>query len=263
MRGGIDPVAARYLERDIRRGEADRAEVVIVQLDTPGGLESSTREIVQTVLVSSVPLVVYVAPSGARAASAGMFVTLAAGVAAMAPATEIGAAHPVRLGPGKSDSAVEAKVVHDTAAFARTLAETRKRNADWSERAVREGVSLTSDAALREGVVDAIAVDVPDLLKQLLDGRTVATVSGERTLHTAGLRIDERPMHLSERIVRVLSDSERRLPALVGLLGVTAELYHPGTFIPGPFGHRAPPRVRRVRQSSDQLGRASCSSCSP
>jgi membrane-bound serine protease (ClpP class) len=236
LRGGIDPVTARYLEREIKRAEADGAELVIVQLDTPGGLESSMREIVQTLLASRVPLVVYVAPPGARAASAGMFVTIAAGVAAMSPGTEIGAAHPVRLGGDKTDSTMEAKVVHDAAAFARTIAETRHRNSAWPERAVRESVSLTSAEALREGVIDLVAADVPDLLRQL-DGRSVPTASGDRIVHTGDLVVDERPMHAVERIVRVVGDPNLAyLLFLVGLLGITAELYHPGTFVPGSIG---------------------------
>jgi membrane-bound serine protease (ClpP class) len=236
VHGVIDPVTARYLEREIGRAEADAAELVIVRLDTPGGLDSSMREIVQTFLASRVPLVVYVAPPGARAASAGMFVTLAAGVAAMAPSTAIGAAHPVRLGSGSTDPALEAKVVHDAAAFARAIAETRHRNTAWPERAVRESVSLTDDEALREGVIDLVAADVPELLRQL-DGHTVATASGDRTIHTAGVGIDERPMLVTEHVVRVVSNPNvAYLLFLLGLLGITAELYHPGTFVPGTVG---------------------------
>jgi len=236
VRGAIDPVTARYVEREVGRAEADGAELVIIELDTPGGLDSSMRAIVQALLATRAPLVVYVAPAGARAASAGMFVTLAAGVAAMAPGTEIGAAHPVRLGGDRADSAMEAKVVHDAAAFARTIAETRHRNAVWPERAVRESVSLTSTEALREGVIDLGAEDLSDLLRKL-DGRSVATAAGDRIVHTADIRLDERSMLVSERIVRVVSDPNiAYLLFLIGLLGITAELYHPGTFVPGTVG---------------------------
>jgi membrane-bound serine protease (ClpP class) len=194
------------------------------------------REIVQTLLGSRVPVVVHVAPAGARAASAGMFVTLAASVAAMAPGTAIGAAHPVMVGRAKADPAMEDKVVNDAAAFARAIAAIRHRNTDWPERAVRESVSLTSDEALRERVIDLVALDVPDLLRQL-DGRSVATASGDRPLHTAGLNVDARPMLVSERIVQIVSDPNvAYLLFLLGLLGIAAELYHPGTFVPGTLG---------------------------
>jgi membrane-bound serine protease (ClpP class) len=235
-RGEIDPVAARYLEREIARAESDGAELVVVELDTPGGLDASMREIVQALLGARVPVVVHVAPAGARAASAGMFVTLAASVAAMAPGTAIGAAHPVMVGRGKADATMEAKVESDAAAFARAIAVTRHRNADWAERAVRESVSLTSDEALRERVIDLVASDVPTLLRQL-DGRTVPTASGDRSLDTADIHIDARPMLLSERIVKIVSDPNLAyLLFLLGLLGIAAELYHPGTFVPGTIG---------------------------
>ncbi|MDF2692586.1 MAG: putative rane-bound ClpP-class protease [Labilithrix sp.] len=235
-RGQIDPVTARYLEREIERADVDGADLVVVELDTPGGLDASMREIVQTLLGSRVPVVVHVAPAGARAASAGMFVTLAASVAAMAPGTAIGAAHPVTIGRAKADPAMADKVVNDAAAFARAIAATRHRNADWPERAVRESVSLTSDEALRERVIDLVASDVPDLLRQL-DGRSVPTASGDRPLHTAGLHVDARPMLVSERIVQIVSDPNvAYLLFLLGLLGIAAELYHPGTFVPGTLG---------------------------
>ncbi|MBX3210358.1 MAG: nodulation protein NfeD [Labilithrix sp.] len=234
--GPIDPIAARYLEREVADAERVGAPLVVLRLDTPGGLDSSTRAIVQVLLGSPVPVVVYVAPPGARAASAGMFVTLAAGVAAMAPGTEIGAAHPVSLGGGAVSATMETKVVHDAAAFARSLAELRHRNGAWPERAVRESVSLTSDEALREGVIDLVATDVPDLLRQL-DGRAVPTAAGAQPLRTAGVRIDDRPMLVSERLVRQISDPNvAYVLFLLGLLGVAAELFHPGTFVPGTIG---------------------------
>lgn len=235
-RGAVDPVMARYIEREIGRAEADGAEVVIVELDTAGGLDSSMREIAQALLDADVPVAVHVAPAGARAASAGMFVTLAASVAAMAPGTAIGAAHPVMVGRRDVDSTMEAKVVNDTAALARAIAALRHRNSDWPERAVRESVSLTSDEALREGMIDIVATDRGDLLRQL-DGRRVTTASGDRTVHTSEIRIAERPMPITERLVQIVSDPNiAYLLFLLGLLGVAAELYHPGTFVPGTIG---------------------------
>lgn len=235
-RGVLDPVTARYLEREIGRAEADRADLVIIELDTAGGLDSPMRTVVQTLLGAHVPVVVYVAPSGARAASAGMFVTLAASVAAMAPGTAIGAAHPVVIGGGNVDPTIEAKVVNDAAAFARAIAEIRHRNASLTERAVRESTSLTSDEARREGVIDLVAATVPELLRQL-DGRSVETASGVRTLHTTSTRIDAHPMLVSERLVRIASDPNvAYLLFLFGLLGIAAELSHPGGGIFGAVG---------------------------
>ena len=236
VHGVIDAVTARYLDRELGRATAEDSPLVIVRLDTPGGLDVSMRQMTRALLGARVPVVVYVSPAGARAASAGMFLTLAASVAAMAPATEIGAAHPVRLGGGAGDSVMEHKLVNDAAALARALAETRGRNAVWAERAVRESVSLTAEEARREGLIDLIAPDLPALL-QGLDGRTVATADGERTLHTAGLRIDERPMLATERILQTIGDPNvAYLLFLLGLLGIAAEFYHPGTFVPGSLG---------------------------
>jgi membrane-bound serine protease (ClpP class) len=236
IRGMIDPISARYVGRELDRAASDGAtQLVVVQLDTPGGLDSSMRTMTQALLGSRVPVAVYVAPPGARAASAGMFITLAADVAAMAPGTEIGAAHPVQL-RGRSDSVMIDKLVNDTAAFARSIAATRHRNGAWAESAVRESVSSSADEAKREGVIDIVARDVPDLLAQL-DGRLVDTPHGPRTLHTAGLRVEERSMLFSERALLVLSNPNLAyLLFLLGLLGIAAELYHPGTFIPGTLG---------------------------
>src|SRR5262249_10090099 len=149
--GVISPLTAKYLERGIDRATAANARAIIVELDTPGGLDSAMREMTQAILGSPIPVIVYVAPSGARAASAGMFGTLAAHVAAMAPGTNIGAAHPVALG-GRANQGMAEKVVSDAAALARALAEARGRNAAWAERAVRESASITVDEALRERV---------------------------------------------------------------------------------------------------------------
>ena len=158
--------------RSIDTAAREHAEAIIIQLDTPGGLVDSMREIVKKMMAAEVPVVVYVAPSGARAASAGVFITMAAHIAAMAPGTHIGAAHPVTM-QGKMDKTMESKVVNDLAAMARNVAEKRGRNAKWAEEAVRKSVSITETEALKEQVIDLIAPDLPALLKQI-DGRTVS-----------------------------------------------------------------------------------------
>ncbi|WP_169927652.1 NfeD family protein [Labilithrix luteola] len=234
--GVVDVVSARYLTRELDRATAEGAPLVVVRLDTPGGTDKSMREMTRALLGARVPVAVYVAPAGARAASAGTYVTMAAGVAAMAPGTEIGAAHPVELGGRTPDPRMEDKVVNDAAALARSIATTRHRNAAWAEQAVRESVSLTADEAVREGVIDLVATDVPDLL-QKLDGRSAPTVEGTRTLHTAGVAVDERSMLPTEQALQVLSNpSVAYLLFLLGLLGIVAEVYHPGAIVPGTLG---------------------------
>ena len=196
----ITPVSARFIERAIRQAEQERATCLVILLDTPGGLVDSTRSVTKNILGSDVPVVVFVAPSGARAASAGVFVTLAAHVAAMAPGTNIGAAHPVQIGglpgappsrpddqkeeTGKSSElpVLDQKIVNDTVAWARTLAELRGRNADWAARSVKESLSASASDAVREGAVDLIADNVTDLLAKI-DGREVR-------LHSGTVRLD-------------------------------------------------------------------------
>ncbi|MGH6689654.1 MAG: ATP-dependent Clp protease proteolytic subunit, partial [Gammaproteobacteria bacterium] len=171
--GVIGPVTLRMVESALERARKDGAQALVIQLDTPGGLERSMRAIAQRMLNADVPVVVYVAPTGARAASAGVFLTLAAHVAAMAPATNIGAAHPVALGGGGDKESIR-KIENDAAAFIRSIALERGRNADWAEKAVRQSVSITEREAVRLNVVDVVAESVPDLLAKI-DGRTVKT----------------------------------------------------------------------------------------
>src|SRR5512144_3316458 len=182
MDSAITPVTVRLLITAIDRAQSDGAQALIVQLNTPGGLERSMRSMVQTLLGSPIPVVVYVGPTGARAASAGVFITMAAHVAAMAPATNIGAAHPVAVG-GQMDKEMVKKVENDAAAFARTIATERGRNVEWAEKAVRSSVSATEREAVRLKVVDLVAADLPDLLRQV-DGRVVKTARGSVTLET-------------------------------------------------------------------------------
>ncbi len=230
--GVINPLTARYLDRSLQLAEQRGARLVVVMLDTPGGLDGSMREMVQSLLGAPVPTAVYVAPSGARAASAGMFITLAGDIAAMAPATNIGAASPVALGGEPGDTEI-AKATSDAAALARSIAETRGRNADWAEQAVLESVSLTASEALDQGVIDIVADDLDALLRQI-DGRTVTGAFGERELQIAGATVDRMPMNLGEQFIHVISNPNIAYILLsLGTLLLLAELAEPGLGLAG------------------------------
>jgi len=207
----------------------------LLQLNTPGGLVSSTEDIVQSFYASRVPIVVYVAPSGASATSAGTFITLAADVAAMAPNTRIGAAHPVALGLGVGESTndvMRAKAQNDLASFVRNIAEKHGRNAEWAETAVRESASITSEKALELNVIDLVAKDVPDLLEQL-DGRTL----GEHHLQTAGATVSEISMVMREKVFQRLWRPEVMfILMLIAIYGIIGELSNPGAIFPGVVG---------------------------
>jgi len=232
VQGVINPLTAQYLDRTLRLAGQQAARVVVLVLDTPGGLESAMREMVQALLESPLPTVVYVAPRGARATSAGMFITLAADVAAMAPATHIGAAHPVSLG-GEIGEAMEEKMISDAAALVRSVATARGRNAEWAERAVRENLSVTADEALEQGIIDLVANDLDDLLRQI-DGRSVTTAWGTVVLRTEGVPVERHPMNLIERFMHIISDPNIAYLLLsIGTLCLMAELSDPGLSVPG------------------------------
>lgn len=234
--GAINPLTARYLERGLREAKEANDAAVVVRLDTPGGLETSMRKMTSAMLASPVPVVVYVSPAGARAASAGMFLTVASHVAAMAPNTNIGAAHPVASGGGKMDDVMSAKVTNDAAALARSLAQTRGRNAKWAEKAVRDSVSITAEEALKLNVIDVVAADLPQLLSRI-DGRVVQTSSGKITLQTAQVPLRERPMSWPEQILMALADPNiAYILFTLGSIGLIAELYNPGSIFPGVTG---------------------------
>ena len=262
--GSIDPGSGAHVIEAIAEAQSAGAEALIVRLDTPGGLLSTTRDIVQAELSAKVPVVFWVGPPGARAGSAGVFLTLAANVAAMAPSTNIGAAHPVGIGgggkraPGKQegkqeskepdqagretekrgdDEVMAAKIENDTAAFVQGIAERRNRNLEWAEQAVRESVSITASRALELKVIDLIAEDVPELL-QKLEGRTVDLGGGDkRVLHTAGATLREAGYSVRNRVLHFLADPQiAYLIGMLGVLGILAELYHPGTIVPGVVG---------------------------
>ncbi|OLC12019.1 MAG: hypothetical protein AUH29_18060 [Candidatus Rokubacteria bacterium 13_1_40CM_69_27] len=233
--GVINPVTLRLVGTAIDRAQAERNQALIIQLDTPGGLERSMRGIVQRILNSEVPVIVYVAPTGARAASAGVFITLAAHVAAMAPATNIGAAHPVALGGGVDKESMK-KIENDAAAFIRTVALDRGRNAEWAEKAVRQSVSITEREAVRLKVVDLIAESVPDLLEKI-DGRTVKTTKGPVTLATRGAPVQPIAIGFRDRFLNVITDPNvAYVLMMLGMIGLLAELYNPGAILPGVIG---------------------------
>jgi membrane-bound serine protease (ClpP class) len=235
IEGVVSPVTLRLVSTAIDRAQAERAAALVIQLDTPGGLERSMRAIVQRILAAEVPVVVYVAPTGARAASAGVFITMAAHVAAMAPATNIGAAHPVALGGGMDKESLK-KVENDAAAFIRTVARERGRNADWAEKAVRQSVSITEREAVTLKVVDLVAESLPDLLAKL-DGRTVKTVKGPITLATRNAPVTPIEIGFRDRFLNVITDPNvAYVLMMLGMLGLFFELSNPGVVLPGVIG---------------------------
>ena len=235
--GIIAPSSARYILRAIREAEARRAQALVVELDTPGGLLKSMDEITKAMLNAKVPVIVYVSPKGARAASAGVFVTYAAHIAAMAPATHIGAAHPVAIGQdGQQDRTLLDKVTNDAVANIRAIARRRGRNADWAERAVRQSVSIDEVEAVRLKVVDLVATDRTDLLTKV-HGRTVTTDSGDVTLTTKGVDVRTLPMDVTEKFLDLISDPNIGLILMtVAIYGIIFELSNPGAILPGVVG---------------------------
>jgi membrane-bound serine protease (ClpP class) len=236
IEGVISPVTLRLVGLAIDRAQAERAQALIIQLDTPGGLERSMRAIVQRMMNAEVPVVVYVAPTGARAASAGVFITMAAHVAAMAPATNIGAASPVMVGGGTADKTMMKKIENDAAAFIRTVALERGRNADWAEKAVREAVAITERDALKLKVIDLIADSVPDLLEKI-DGRVIKLPKGPVTLATKGAPVRPIEIGFRDRFLNVITDPNvAYVLMMLGMLGLFFELSNPGVILPGVIG---------------------------
>lgn len=235
--GVINPVMANYIERGIEQAEDRDAVAVVVRLDTPGGLDSSMRDIVQTINNADVPVIVYVAPSGARAASAGTFITMAGHVAAMAPNTAIGAAHPVGGGGEDIEGDLGDKVENDAVAYIRGIAELRDRNADWAERAVRRSVSVPENEAVELNVVDLVAPTTEQLL-EAVDGRTVRLADERQVrLETAGAPLRENDMTLVEEFLLLLSDPNIAFILLsIGSLALVIEVFNPGALVPGITG---------------------------
>lgn len=236
VKGVIDPFIAQYVSRGIDIAQSDGAQCLIVQLDTPGGSDTPMRDIVQKMLNSSVPIVVYVAPGGARAGSAGVFITLAANIAAMAPGTNIGAAHPVAMTGTELTETMEEKTTSDAAAYVRAIAEERGRNAEWAEKAVRESASIIAREAVEYQVADLIADDLTDLLDKI-DGREVTTAAGPVTLRTRGASVRTISMNFAENFLHVIVDPNIAYLLLsIGTLALVAEFYHPGAILPGVTG---------------------------
>ena len=240
VKGAINPVVADYIERSISEAEASNAIAVIIQLDTPGGLDTAMRDIVQDIVNARIPVVVYVSPSGARAASAGVFITISAHVAAMSPNTAIGAAHPVSIGTegeAQVSETMEEKVVNDAAAYIRSIARAHDRNMDWAEKAVRESVSATEQEALELDVIDLVADNLDDLVSQL-DGREVTLLGGATvTLDTSNAIINDNQMTGTEDFLYAISDPNIAYLLLsIAMLGITAEIFSPGLIFPGVVG---------------------------
>ncbi len=236
VRGVIDPIVAQYVEQGIGAANGAHAELVVILLDTPGGLDSAMRVIVQAILNSDVPVAVFVAPSGARAASAGVFITMAGHIAAMAPGTNIGAAHPVSLSGGEITGTMADKVLNDAAAYIQAIALQRGRNGDWAEKAVRQSVSLGAQQALDNHVIDLMATDLADLLVKL-DGRRVSVKDGEVTLKLAAAPVEQQPMTWLQVVAHGIVDPNIAYILLsLGTLALIAEFFHPGALIPGVSG---------------------------
>jgi membrane-bound serine protease (ClpP class) len=252
MKGAIGIATQRQLSRAIEQAQRERSEALIIRLDTPGGLVSATRELIQQMESAPLPIVVYVAPTGARAASAGTFIVYASHVAAMAPGTNIGAATPVSLGggfpgfPGQDskdkdkkkggDSAEERKAINDVVAMLRSLAQLHGRSVDFAEKAVREAATLTAEEARQQNVVEVVTNDLAGLLTAI-DGRMVKVGNSERTLATKGASPTTIEADWRTRLLAVISDPNVAFILLmIGFYGIVLEFWHPGTFIPGTIG---------------------------
>jgi len=254
VQGAISPASADYLLRGLAKAAEDQAHLVVIEMDTPGGLDTSMRDIIKAILGSKIPVAAYVSPKGARAASAGTYLLYASHIAAMAPATNLGAATPVELAPTGDDKPAASdkpnakpgaappgdpkmrKAVHDAAAYIRGLAELRGRNAEWAERAVREAVSLSASEALKLKVIDLVAADLDDLLKQL-DGRVIKLDGQTLTLDTARATVERVAPDWRSRLLAVIGDpSIAYILMLLGIYGLIYEFANPGMLFPGVVG---------------------------
>ncbi len=235
VNGSINPTTYDYLKHGIEYAKNKNAQAVIIEMNTPGGLLQATRDIVSVFLSSKIPIIVYVSPKGSRAASAGVFITMASHIAVMAPGTNIGAAHPVSS-QGEMDSVMSGKVTNDAAAFIRTISEKRDRNVEWAEDAVRHSVSLTETEALEKNVIDLIAPNRSELLT-MLDGKKIVIENDTTILATTNVVIEEHEMNWQYNILNLLSDPNiSYILFLIGMYGLFFELYNPGAIFPGIAG---------------------------
>jgi len=232
----INPVTARFLIKAIDKAQEDGAECLIIRLDTPGGLQKSMESIYKAILNSPLPIVVYVAPEGAQATSAGVFIALSAHILAMAPTTKIGSAHPIALGGGQMDDDVKNKIIEHTVGEVKKIAEKRGRNVEWAEKSVRESISSTWTEALDQKVIDFTASDMKDLLDKI-DGKKVMTESGEKVLKTKDAEVRSVRMNLRDRLLNTISDPNIAYILLIlGFYGLFFELSNPGSVFPGVVG---------------------------
>jgi membrane-bound serine protease (ClpP class) len=238
--GSINPAVAEYISHEISQANADQEALIVLHMDTPGGLDTSMRQIIKKIQGSQVPVASFVAPSGSRAASAGTFITIASHIAAMAPGTNIGAAHPVNMmgGGGESEQAktMEHKVVNDAAAYIRSLAQLRNRNEHWAELAVVKSVSISAEEAMRLNVIDLVAADVKALVLAV-DGREVQVTSGSVTLKTGNLQIVYHEMNPRQKFLDIISSPNvAYILMMIGMVGLYFELSNPGLVLPGVIG---------------------------
>ena len=232
----ITPPVAEYIVQNIDASAKGGSDGLVILLDTPGGLDLAMRDIAKGILNSSIPVVVYVYPSGARAASAGVIITIAVHIAAMTPGTNIGAAHPVGIGVGGTDKIMMKKVENDAVAYVRGIADKRGRNADWVEKAVRKSESITAEEALKLKVIDVVAADLKSLLEQI-DGKEVTLSTGKKVIKTKDVILNEKKMGTRQRILAAISDPNiAYILFLVGLAGLYFEFAHPGVILPGVVG---------------------------
>jgi len=244
LEGAIGPSSADFARRSIERAQDDGTQLVVVRMDTPGGLDTSMREIIKAILASRIPVAVFVAPSGARAASAGTFILYAAHIAAMAPGTNLGAASPVSLtgnskdkdGKQQEPDTLTRKATNDAVAYIRGFAEMRGRNADWAEKAVREAVSLPAQEALKMNVIDVVAADVPELLRKL-DGKSIEVNGKKVVLKTVSAQVRTVEPDWRTRVLGVITNpSVAYILILVGIYGLIFEFMNPGMIVPGVAG---------------------------
>jgi membrane-bound serine protease (ClpP class) len=232
----VSPIMVEYIKRNLAKAEKEGADVFILELNTPGGLETSMRQVVQEFQRTPIPVVVYVYPPGGRAASAGAIITASADIAVMAPGTNIGAAHPVQATGEKMEEAMKEKVVQDMLAFVRSIAKEKGRNPSVLERMVKESISLTPDEALKEGIIDLIASSRQELMEKL-DGRKVKKHGKEITIKTLGVPVVEVEESLRESFLKVITNpTVAYMLLLIGFYGIFFELYNPGAVVPGAVG---------------------------